>query len=165
MSSRVTRSSARLATEASAPAASAPSIANETPRRSSATSKKRKAPAQADSSALQPSNETTPQSGARRSKRQKVTDSPPQPAQPAAAPRTSRRKVSAFEAAAMSNTGYESQERLEGPQLMSGRNSSKHIDENSKAPQPTKTTSKRPSSRSKKSQGKFYFNTLGLNIY
>jgi E3 ubiquitin-protein ligase TRIP12 len=150
MSSRVTRSSARLA--ADPPAAGANSIPANPPTQSSTSSKKRKAPARPDTSPFQTLIEPTTQSSSRRSKRQKVADTAPQPSPTALPPRASRRRGAVTEPA-MSNTGYAPHELHQDAGLIDRRTSSKHTEESSKAPQTTKTASKRPSSRSKKSQG------------
>jgi E3 ubiquitin-protein ligase TRIP12 len=148
MSSRVTRSSARFA--ADSPAAAANST--KPPTQPSTTSKKRKAPARLDSSPIQTSAEPTPQSNSRRSKRQKVAETPPEPSPSAPPPRASRRRGAVTEPA-MSNTGYAMQGLHQDFGLSDYRTSSRHTEESSAAPQATKSGSKRPSSRSKKSQG------------
>ena len=148
MSSRVTRSSARFA--ADPPAAAANST--KPPTQPSTTSKKRKAPARPDSSPIQTSTEPTPQSSSRRSKRRKVAETPPDPS-PSAPPLRASRRRGAVTEPAMSNTGYAMQDLHQGVGLSDYRTSSKHTEESSAAPQATKSVSKRPSSRSKKSQG------------
>jgi E3 ubiquitin-protein ligase TRIP12 len=150
MSSRVTRSSARLAVDP--PAAGASSIPTNPATQTSTSSRKRKAPARPDSSPVQTSTDPTPQSSSRRSKRQKVVDTPPQPLPTVLPPRASRRRGAVTEPA-MSNTGYALQDSHLDFGLIDHRTSSKNTEESSKAPQVTKTASKRPSSRSKKSQG------------
>jgi E3 ubiquitin-protein ligase TRIP12 len=160
MSSRVTRSSARLA--ADPPAAIATPLPTNPLAAPSTTSKKRKAPARPDSSLAQTSTETTPQSSTRRSKRQKVADTPPQRSPTAPQPRTSRRRGAVTETA-MSNTGYGMQGVGQDAGLIKYRTSSKQSEELSKAPQAPKTASNRPSSRSKKSQGTV--KTLHLQPY
>jgi E3 ubiquitin-protein ligase TRIP12 len=145
MSSRLTRSSARFA--ADPPAAAANSTKPPTQ-----PSKKRKAPARPDSSPILTSTEPTPQSSSRRSKRRKVAETPPDPSPSAPLSRASRRRGAVTEPA-MSNTGYAMQDLHQGVGLSDYRTSSKHTEESSTAPQTTKSLSKRPSSRSKKSQG------------
>jgi E3 ubiquitin-protein ligase TRIP12 len=148
MSSRVTRSSARIAVDPPAAAANS----TKPPTQPSTTSKKRKAPARLDSSPIQTSTEPTPQSSSRRSKRQKVAETPPEPSPSAPPPRASRRRGAVTEPA-MSNTGYAMQGLYREFGLSDYRTSSKHTEESSTAPQATRSVSKRPSSRSKKSQG------------
>jgi E3 ubiquitin-protein ligase TRIP12 len=148
MSSRVTRSSARFAVDPPAAAANSP----KPPTQPSTTSKKRKAPARLDSSPIQTSTEPTPQSSSRRSKRQKVAETPPEPSPSAPPPRASRRRGAVTEPA-MSNTGYAMQGLHQEFGLSRYRTSSKHTEESSAASQATRSVSKRPSSRSKKSQG------------
>src|SRR2546423_2185296 len=150
MSSRVTRSSARLA--ADPPAAVAISSPTNLPSQTSTSSKKRKAPARPDSSPIQTSTQPTPQSSSRRSKRQKVADTSPQPSLTAPSSRASRRRGALTEPA-MSNTGYVGEGLHQYSGLINYRTSSKHPEESSKALQDHKTASKRPSSRNKKSQG------------
>jgi E3 ubiquitin-protein ligase TRIP12 len=150
MSDRITRSSARLA--ADPPAAVANSISANLHSQSSTSSKKRKAPARSDTSPIQTSTEPIPQSSSRRSKRQKVADTLPQPSPTEHPPRASRRRGAVTEPA-MSNSGYASQDWYHDIGLTDNRNSSKHTEESSPAPQISKTAPKRPSSRSKKSQG------------
>ena len=152
MSSRVTRFSARLAADPRAAVANSNPI--NPPTQTSTTSKKRKAPARPDSSPIQPSTEPTPQSSSRRSKRQKLAENPPQPSPTAPPPPRASRRRGAVTEPAMSNTGYARENLRRALGLIGYRTSSKHTEEPSKVPQATKTSSKRPSSRSKKSQGK-----------
>jgi E3 ubiquitin-protein ligase TRIP12 len=147
MSSRVTRSSARFAAD---PPAAAANFTK--PPTEPSTSKKRKAPARLDSSPIQTSTEPTPQSSSRRSKRQKVAETPLELSPSAPPPRASRRRGAVTEPA-MSNTGYAMQDLHQRVGLSDYRTSSKHTEESSAAPQASKSVSKRPSSRSKKSQG------------
>jgi E3 ubiquitin-protein ligase TRIP12 len=149
MSSRVTRSSARFAVDPPAAAANSP----KPPTQPSTTSKKRKAPARLDSSPIQTSTEPTPQSSSRRSKRQKVAETPPEPSPSAPPPPRASRRRGAVTEPAMSNTGYAMQGLHRELGLSDYRTSSKHTEESSAAPQATRSVSKRPSSRSKKSQG------------
>jgi hypothetical protein len=150
MSDRVTRSSARLV--ADPPAAGATSISANLTSQTSTSSKKRKAPVPPDTSPVQTSTEPTSRSSSRRSKRQKVADPLPQPLPTEHPPRASRRRGVATEPA-MSNSGYDLQDWHHDIGLIDNRNSSKHTEESSPAPQISKTASKRPSSRNKKSQG------------
>ncbi|KIW26064.1 uncharacterized protein PV07_09193 [Cladophialophora immunda] len=137
--SRVTRSSARLAAESGAsttsPAApSNPSTAISTPNPPTASSRKRKAPARRASSPTDHSEETSPPS-TRRGKRQKLTEQvQPQPATAQPVSRSTRRRAAQNEVA-MSNNG----------------NPSKYTEESEK-PLPSKSSSRRQSSRNNKTQ-------------
>ncbi|KAB8219378.1 hypothetical protein BDV33DRAFT_204506 [Aspergillus novoparasiticus] len=130
MSSRVTRSAARLAAEPPPPATSGPSPAN--PAAGSAPNRKRKVPSRSDRSVEAP-GQPNPPSPPRRAKKQRRAASPP-PAAASAAPRRGTRNRPA-----MSQSG-----------------SSSHPTEEPSRNQPSPPTSRRKSSRNGKvSQDRF----------
>jgi E3 ubiquitin-protein ligase TRIP12 len=141
MSSRVTRSAARLQQEDADSPIDPPNL----------SSKKRKAnpPADPPSPEANPTG-TTQTTSRRRSKRQKTSsEAPPQPTSRASTKRESRRKVNSDPA--MSNNGYDNDKTAgnERPLTARSSSSSKYTEEKAAAP-PAKSSAKRPSSRSNK---------------
>ncbi|KAK5956673.1 Ubiquitin fusion degradation protein 4 [Knufia fluminis] len=153
MSSRVTRSSARLAAESernddndiNEPSSNS---ATKTP----AKSKKRKAAARPDSSPppAEP-DQSPPQTSVRRSKRQKTTTAPFTPSTTATSPRSTRSsKKSAKQEVDMSSNGYGQDKTTGDERLTKTRSNTKQTDDSQKQSN-SKSSSRGPSSRSKKS--------------
>ncbi|KAK4945791.1 Ubiquitin fusion degradation protein 4 [Elasticomyces elasticus] len=149
MSRRVTRSAARLAAESAAPTTPTPDT-TQPPQPPATSTRKRKAPSRRASDPTDQSDEPSPASIRRGSKRQKLAETTPtQASPPQPVPRTTRRKGVTNDSE-MSNNAYVGKDYgSSGPVADKDSSSSKYTDEATKQTS-SKSSSRRPSSRGNK---------------